>query len=226
MTSLDVEFEWRVDDAGYQLDKRKRGDVRDGQPIIHPGEFIIQRGGKLRTKKPLEIRPQLFLDFAMLDGSAESCLGFASKWGYLGVGFVHNEYEWTHRDDQQPFGGEHLKQWQELIRLMRTEVEVWKDNPDALFVGGRDEFQITDLSVFLVLSPPDGSPALRIQPTTLLDAMRLQFGRTIVKGAGLRTCDFCTKLFVVGVEGRRIDSKFCEKKCRADWHNAKKRRLK
>ncbi|MHC4434817.1 MAG: hypothetical protein ACYTBS_23510, partial [Planctomycetota bacterium] len=163
MTTFDIGFEWRVDDAGYQLDKRKPGDLRDGKSV-RPGEFIIQCGGNMVPKKPMELRPQLFMDFALLDGRIESCLGFANKWGYLGVGPTFNEEDWRNRDDQQPFGGEDLIQWQNFIRLMHETVEVWKDNPSALFKGGRNEFTVTEVDVLLIPSPPDGLPEMRTRP--------------------------------------------------------------
>ena len=168
-------------------------------------------------KKPLEIRPVLFMDFANLDGSAESCLGFANKWGYLGLGLFPS-------DDQSPYGGEALDQWQERIQSMREAIEVWKDNPEILLVGGRNEFFVSEMRAVLVQSPPDGSLEMRVRPSSLYSAMRLQFGGAVASGSFVRTCDQCGQWFGAGGSGRRMDARFCSNKCRADYHNAKKRK--
>ena len=100
MPVLDLSFEWPVDGLGYSISKPSKGEwpVGDtgfkigGQKSKPPkgrkariitgepsGPHIVRKGGQLRITRPLESYSTLFMEFALLDGTDESCLCFASK---------------------------------------------------------------------------------------------------------------------------------------------------
>jgi hypothetical protein len=61
------------------------------------------------------------------------------------------------------------------------------------------------------------------RPTTLLDALWLQLGQAITRGARLETCSLCGKWFEVGYPSdRRLDSKFCRDEHRVQYNSRKR----
>ena len=218
MPILDLSFEWPVDEAGYSVVdlKPKRPKGRRGALLLDgpSGPHVTRNGGPLRNTRPLESFPTLFMEFARLDGSEESCAGFATKFGYLGLWPLDED-----ADDRVMAQGEPVILWREPIDNMRRNVEVWQDNPTA-FVPVR-EVVIARLDASLV--PIDGRAALRIRPPTLISAMQLQFAQAVSTGLDIRTCDHCGKLFETGGTGRTRKARFCSDRCRTDFHVARRK---
>ena len=217
MPLLDLSFEWPVDDAGYSIvdhkpkpTKGRRAALLTGRPS---GPHIVRNGNQLRNIRPLEIHNTLFVDFARLDGSDESCLRFASSFGFLGL-FPDDKAA-----DHVGPDGEALRWWREEIANMRRAVDAWETSPDAF--SSHQEILITRLDASLV--PIDGRPTLRIRPRTLIGAIRLQFAQAVASGLNIRTCDHCGKLFEIGGAGRTRKARFCSDRCRTDYHVAKRK---
>ncbi len=239
MPVLDLSFEWPVDDAGYSIVKHKRkpskgewpvdesgfsiGEHKPKQPkrrgaqiLTGPsGPHIVRKGGQLRTTRPLESHSTLFMEFAHLDGTdEESCLRFASKYGYLGLIPGLGK-----ADDPVGPLGEPLSEWREQITNMRHAVGAWQAIPDTF--GSSREIPITRLDVSLV--PIDGRPTLRIRPRSLIGAILLQFAQAVSTNLDIRTCRHCGKLFETGGTGRTRKARFCSDRCRNDYHIARRK---
>ncbi len=230
MPVLDLSFEWPVDDAGYQIvtpEKPKkpkkpkkpqrslRGPFSTPGPTaadVDLGPRIKRRGGSLRMIRPLD-HNTLFVDFAHLDGSDDSCIEFASRFGYLGLFPAENS------EDGAGETGESIRMWRDVIDDMRRNVEGWQANP-AAFVPDR-EIVMARLDASLV--PLDGRAVLRIRPQSLIGAMQLQFAQAISTGLDIRNCDHCGKLFETGGGGRTRKARFCTDRCRSDFHVAKRK---
>jgi hypothetical protein len=217
MSVLDLAFEWPVDEAGYSVDdlKPKRPKGRGGARLLDgpAGPHISRKGGPLRSTRPLELSPTLFMQFARLDGSDDSCVQFADAFGYLGL-FPDQDTE-----DRVMAGGEPLVLWRNCIDGLRRNVEAWRDNPTA-FVPVRD-ITITRLDASLV--PIDGRAALRIRPRSLIGGIQLQFAQAVASGLDIRTCDHCGKIFETGGRGRTRKARFCSDRCRTDYHVARRK---
>ena len=220
MPVLDLSFEWPVDDAGYSIvdhkpkpSKGRSARLLTGEPS---GPHIVRKGGPLRTTRPLELHRTLFVEFARLDGTDESCLRFANSFGYLGV-FNQNFYEGS--DDHAGPEGEPLILWHGAITDMRRAVDAWQAGPNTF--ASHQEITITRLDVSLV--PIDGRPTLRIRPRSLIGAIHLQFAQAVSTGLDIRTCDHCGKLFEIGGAGRTRKARFCSDRCRTDYHVARRK---
>ena len=220
MHVLDQAFEWSIDAAGYSIvdhkpkpSKGRSARILTGQPS---GPHIVRKGGPLLTTRPLELSPTLYADFARLDGSDESCVKFATAFGYLGLW----PYEKT--DDHGGPNGEPLVLWRSEIAEMRRAVDSWQASPDTF--AGNQELTVTQLDVTLV--PIDGRPMLRIRPRSLISGIRMQFAQAVTSHLILRNCDHCGKLFELGGAGRTRKSRFCSDRCRNDFHIAKRKTTK
>ena len=229
MPVLDLSFEWPVDDAGYQIvppekppevtsEKRQRS-LRgpfwppEGTSLgVEQSPCIKRRGGPLRMIRPLD-HSTLFVDFARLDGSDDSCIEFASRFGYLGMFPAENS------EDGAGESGESVFLWRDAIDRMRRNVEAWQANP-AAFVPVR-EIVMAVLDASLV--PLDGRAVLRIRPRSLMGAMQLQFAQAVSTGLDIRNCDHCGKLFEIGGGGRTRKARFCSDRCRTDYHVARRK---
>lgn len=217
MPVLDLSFEWPVDDAGYSIvdhkpkpPKKRSARIITGEPS---GPHIVRNGGPLRTTRPLEFHRTLFMEFARLDESDGSCLGFANRFGFLGL------FPDEKADDRVGPLGEPLILWRDAIVNMRRAVDAWEASPDTF--ASSQELTITRLDVSLV--PIDGRPTLRIRPRSLIGAIQLQFAQAVATGLDIRTCDHCGKIFETGGMGRTRKARFCSDRCRTDYHVARRK---
>ncbi len=211
MARIDIKFAWRVAPGYVIVDSSSplwqlptRGlvlfSVADDQ--------IVPRRGRAETKEPILLRPTLFLDFAALDGSAESCLAFAKLWGLLGLGAEGSELR----------QGEFISDWQRCIKDMRAAVAAWREGR----LSRRTDLPAADLKARL-REAPGGGYMLELAPPSLWSALRLQFSQTAASDKTIRACDHCGTWFEAG-QGttRRADARFCSDICRTRYHNALK----
>ena len=219
MPFLDLSFEWPVDDAGYSIvdhkpkpSKGRSARLLTGEPS---GPHIVRNDGPLRSTRPLELHRTLFMEFAHLDRTDESCLRFANSFGFLGL-FLNER-----ADDRVGPKGESLLLWRSEIADMRRSVDAWEADPDTF--ASNQEFTITRLDVSLV--PIDGRPTLRIRPRSLIGAIHLQFAQAVATGLDIRTCDHCGKIFETGGMGRTRKARFCSDRCRNNYHAARRKVL-
>ncbi len=217
MPVLDLSFEWPVDDAGYSIADHKPKPPKGRSARLLTGEpsgpHIVRKGGPLRSTRPLELHRTLFMEFARLDGTDESCLRFANSFGFLGLWLDEKA------DDRVGPTGESLDRFRDAIGDTRRAVDAWQASPDTF--ASHQEITITRLDASLV--PIDGRPTLRIRPRSLIGAINLQFAQAVATGLDIRTCDHCGKLFETGGAGRTRKARFCSDRCRTDYHVARRK---
>jgi hypothetical protein len=200
---IDIGFEWKR--------------AHDYECVSARGRKWLRAIGKGRdTLEPLKIETEkpLYLRFADLDGSEESCLRFARAWGLLTT--------------ESPTGEEMLETWQELIQAMRktmVRLGVVEESPPSIPPkrGSAKVWKIASLDVLLVGGGPSSSEASRpmmlLQPRHLLEAMHLQLGISVAVGGSVRACKQCGGWFERGAtESRRSIAVFCSEKCKNRFH--------
>ncbi len=213
MAYLDVGFEWPVCDAGYRLrrprialaPKGRHETLLEKVPREDDALRIVAKGKGERLHRPLEIHPTLYLEFAKLDGTDQSCLEFANRFGLLGL---------------NPKGrGEAWVLWQDAIISLAKAIELSQSDRRAL-----EGYRILPLHGALRPSPPDGRLVFRLSPSSLLHAMHLQFVHAISSGLTIKVCRLCGKWFEAGGDLRRRDAQFCSKEHKVNYFNLEKRR--
>jgi hypothetical protein len=161
--------------------------------------------------EPLKIdcEKPLFLRFAELDGSEESCLRFAYHWGLL------------HTESQT--ASEALEDWRAQIKEMRQRIS-WlgtdDHKPRAPKLPAGEAWKVTALDVLLVPTRSETERfAMVLQPKNLIEAMRLQLATSVAGSGSIRTCKQCGLWFESGAsESRRSVAIFCSEKCKNRFH--------
>jgi hypothetical protein len=91
--------------------------------------FRYLPGAQFRSYDPLEEETGLFLTFAALEPTPESCLVFAHRYGLLG-GPAEVDVPVTAEDPLSPSGkprlGERFEVWRDEVRWMKHLVTLWK----------------------------------------------------------------------------------------------------
>jgi hypothetical protein len=166
---------------------------------------------KTQGKDPLYVR------FANLDRSEESCVKFASAYGLLRS---------QSRDEAEP-----LEDWNNEIRTMKALVsllrlQVNEDAPGGIRLLGSSRkapFTLTSIDVILEPGSSGERPKLFLKPATLRDAMYLQLGESLTTEGSLQSCRQCGKWFERGTtEARRSIAIFCSEKCKNHFHYVKR----
>ena len=166
---------------------------------------IVAKGKGERLHRPLEYHRTLYLEFAKLDGTDQSCLEFANRFGLLGL---------------NPKGrGEALVLWQDAIIGLAKAIELSQSDRRAL-----EGYWILPLQGALRPSPPDGRLVFRLSPGSLMHAMQLQFVHAISSGLTIKVCRLCGDWFEAGGDLRRRDAQFCSKEHKVNYFNLEKRR--
>lgn len=230
MELVAVEFATWVDQQGYQ----SGGDK---------GELIIQRSGEYFTCQPLEMSDRLYSEFAKLDGTPESFIGFMDRYGPL----TANGYGQGQSIQELRF----MKNWVQGL------IDVWQSDPKnignlyqasdsraAVLASGWDnaltnitsgqteidrislpldiENAATRLRDELSRDEKSGKFVQKIIPETLWDAIKFQIRQQIAKGVQIKICEQCGDWFPTSKDGRARRGKFCSTKCRVHHHRSKK----
>lgn len=231
-----VEFEWKIDDDGYELVDIKEHEFKDlplerfyeelagFQPNIATkqkpaGQYLRPRGGTTRTTRLLEKEPALFKTFADTPMTPEGVINFANKYGQLDVPARVPGLEQGDPDVA-------LKFWYAAIDYM-CELMAANEKKDWSLVEGIEKI----LRVDTALVKPRGSsmpPQLIYRPKALIDALLLQFALFVMSPEGeLQRCVQCVKWFAVGSgTGRRTTAMYCSPECkeRAKYLKRKKQK--
>jgi hypothetical protein len=196
---IDINFQW-TRSLAYEC-------------VTRGGRKSIAPVGKKRDTpfEPLKIdcEKPLFLRFAELDGSQESCLRFAYHWGLL-----HSELQAK---------SEALEYWREQIKDMRHRISWFgadDDEPLAPKLSAGEAWKLTDLDVLLVPARSETKRfAMVLQPRNLIEAMRLQLATSVAGSGSIRTCKQCGLCFESGAsDSRRSIAVFCSEKCKNRFH--------
>ncbi len=208
---FEIGLEWSVA-SQYVLRPGPTGDL-----TIYPAE-----GAKLVRYWPLEQYPALYAEFAKLDGSDESCLQFAHKYGLLFADLTHPPETWNAQ-----CGLETLGQWQGYIKDLREIIhrcELSRANPaEAFRQFGKQDKSLFGIELYLSIKSTKSPATLEMRSRSLLDAIQLQAVAAILGGRKSVQCIECPTWFEVGNGARRSQSKFCSSRCKDEYHNRLKK---
>jgi hypothetical protein len=211
---IDIGFEW------------SRGQAYEC--VKEDGVEVIRQVGKTEKPTPpfqpliLDGNKPLYVRFAKLDGSAESCLGFVKYFGLL-------------KTPASVGASEPLDDWQREIKKLRSLMSTLDATAEPDHRGGivrtvnsrRMRMSMTSIDVSLISSPMDdwgraisqGRPALLLVPKNLLDAMRLQLAKFVAGDGSLQVCKQCGEWFERGASKmRRSIAIFCSEPCKNRFH--------
>jgi endogenous inhibitor of DNA gyrase (YacG/DUF329 family) len=207
---FEIGLEWSIA-SQYVLRSVGRGSTRD--LAIYPAE-----GAKVARYRPLEQYPALYAVFTKLDGSKESCLQFAHKYGLLFA------------DLTRPLGLgndpgvlETLRNWKGYIKEVGEIIrrcELSRANPAEAFrrFGKKDKL-LFGAEFHLSIKSSNSPATLDVRGTNLVGALELQAIQSILEGRTSFQCIECTRPFEVGAGARRSHSKFCSTRCKDSYHN-------
>lgn len=201
---IDIDFRWQTAGA-YEW-----GEVQ-GAKILRP---IGARRHAVHPFKSMGNKP-LYVRFAELDGSEQSCLDFAAAHGPL--------------TEERSGEAETLDGWKREIRKMKGAMRTLGAQDDVkggILRNNRRNVIAPLPSISVTLVPGDvdadgktGRPKLLLGPKTLLDAMYLQLGKFVAGDGTLRACKQCGGWFECGAtESRRSIALFCSEKCKNRFH--------
>ena len=169
---------------------------------------------------PLEINASLYAEFAGLDGSEASCLGFAHKYGLLSA----QPKRYPGWEDHGTLAVvESLEFWRaqiENVRKIIRRCELSRDNPAEAFrqLGKRD-FEIGSVEIYLSIKSPKSPLSVEVRASSLIHGIQLQAVQSILEGRRSFHCFECSRPFQVGIGARRSHSKFCSTRCKDSYHN-------
>src|SRR6516165_5284325 len=204
---FEIDLEWPV---ASQYVLRRRSPKREF--ARYP-----EKDATITWRRPLELNPSLYAQFASLDGSEQSCLQFAQRYGLLSV----SNYADHERD---PCQIETLTFWRGQIECIRRIValcELGRANPAEAFrqFGKREFLLYGGLELSLSIKSPRAPPSIDVHCTFLLAAIELQAIQSIIAGRKSIQCIECSRWFEIGSGARRSLSKFCSMRCKDSYHN-------
>jgi endogenous inhibitor of DNA gyrase (YacG/DUF329 family) len=199
---FEIDLDWPV---ASQYVTRAAKELRGHRAIF------VAEWATLTMRRPFEDNPNLFAEFADLDGSEQSCLQFAHKYGTLIV----------HSGSGLP---EPLRVWHGEIQHIRDIIQCCKlgrDRPAHAFrqFGKRDISLSGGLNAYLSIVSPKAPPTLTVRCESFSGALELQAIQSLLGGRDVVNCIECSKPFEIGAGARRSQSKFCSIRCKDTYHN-------
>ena len=188
-----IDFEWSRAHT-YEIARDESSSAR---------RVIRQIGGGKDPIRPLELpsKKLLAVEFSELDGSQEQCLRFARAYGLL-----------TKRAGKGPEFFDGPNGWQFHIKRMRAVInatELAMHPPRSR----RIHMPLATVNIGLVSGLPGARPTFILQPTTLWEAMIVQFAQFKASGNEMVICEECREWFERGINGKRSDARFCSRRC-------------
>jgi hypothetical protein len=199
-----IEFEWSRAHA-YEIVPFENNPPRR---VIRPVGF---RKDRIRPLE-LPLKKPLAVVFSELDGSPEQCQDFASAYGLLRT---------PAGKGAEPFVGP--DGWLHSIKLMKGVI----NSTTAMVMPSprwrRICMPLATVDIGLVAGLPDPRPTFVLQPTTLWDAMIVQFAQFKASGNEMASCEHCGESFERGINGKRADARFCSRRCQNKFDYRKRR---
>jgi hypothetical protein len=192
-----IDFVWSRDPKGYRLEEGPpRRIVRNGPNRSE--EFCRPLGG------------EEFRIFASIAGSPSGALEFVQRYGPL---------TWAGWDET---GGDYvdlvIRNADEMRELLNASCE---GSSPVTKPGAMSPY--STLHACVIWDPAAKALKWHFQPNTLLDALWLQFGQEVTRGAKIRACQHCGAWFEAGAgTGRRADAKFCSDEHRVNFNSLKR----
>lgn len=200
-TSLD--FEWPVDQSGYQL--------TEGSAVF---KEIQREGGPLKYYRPIQEYPGLHRRFTALKKPDEMC-EFACEFGSL--------YQLGHPHPQVPDGdkSESLTIWAMHIAKMKVIIECIDQGSGTEIAPVFNDAIDADMSVKLEPSA-GGQFGIQVYPGSLASALWLMLANELINPTPFRKCNECPNWFPYGPgTGARKTKRFCSDRCRVAWNQSK-----
>jgi hypothetical protein len=206
MSRLVIEFEWARDPKGYRLTGGSRPTM---QRVVRKG-----RGQReLIRYRPLSVTDALFRIFAHMADTPQGLLKFVERYGPL---------RW---DGMDPAQGDDVSLALSNADHIRQILELWagpsmRSKPASGQLGA-------PVSLLADIAWDAETKALKweLRPVTLLDAIWLQLGQALARGAEIRQCRHCGDWFEAGGGlGRRADAKFCSEAHKIAYHSLNRSR--
>ena len=235
------EFEWFVDQDGYELVGEVVGIWPETTlPVIRP------KGGTLRGYRPLEEFPGLVRRLANLPRNEngkvnpDDILEFANEFGLL-TALVQ------HRLEKDYWPSEALVVWESAVTSANGIVKkidkgepprnvaelfnalplppVPRRAPFTEIHPVRDPYEPPEPTFSVRIDPDDrGRLSMRVAPLKLLSALWLQLAGEITDGTTFKECEQCPNWFPVGPgTGHKRTKRFCETRCRVAWNRMKEK---
>jgi hypothetical protein len=220
--TLRIDFEWAVDEAGYDWvagapaepsdEKSLIGEVistLQGKPI-RP-DRIVRRGGNLKTYRPFERVPGLFRLFSKLATTPEGLLDFVTRFGPM---IPEGNRE----------GGEDTLIGLCAAQTMSELLGNYLKDPRSCFLRfGEQGLGWSRIDVALAFNPMTGRPYFKFTPASFLHALWFEVGEFMTRDAQLRECLHCGGWFETGPgTGRRADAIFCSDQHRITFNSLKR----
>jgi hypothetical protein len=180
--------------------------------------IFVAEAATITPRRPFDDNPNLFAEFADLDGSEQACLQFAHRYGTLMV---------DPRSKLDPSYLESLYLWRFHIQYIRDIInfcKIGRARPAEVFrvfrqIGKRDISLRGSLDAYLSIVSPKAPPILNFRCESFMGALELQAIKFILAGQDLSKCIQCSKPFEIGAGARRSQSKFCSMRCKDTYHN-------
>jgi hypothetical protein len=112
-----------------------------------------------------------------------------------------------------------------LTRKKRQNVFTQLDQAQTMreCMNGKRTLQSVSLSTLLYQDPTTGEAEVSVTPSSLIDALWLQYQHSQSSGAGLRKCPYCDTYFAVGGNsGRLRNAEFCSPEHRKRFNSLKR----
>jgi hypothetical protein len=217
-----IDFEWAVDEAGYDWvaggpteptdEKSLIGEVistLQGKPI-RP-DRIVRRGGNLKVDRPFERVPGLFRLFSKIATTPEGLLDFVTRFGPM-----------TPEGNRE--GGEDALIGLSAAQGMSELLDSYSQDQRRCFLQfGEQGLSWSRIDVALAFTPMTGRLQFKFTPPSLVNALSFEMGEFLTRDAQVRECLHCRGWFETGPgTGRRADAKFCSNDHRIA-HNSLKR---
>lgn len=213
MAALNIDFEWSVAEAGYKIETRRRKGIKSDEEE----QMIVQCAGPIRTTTPVAVTDNLFLIFSKIFTN-EDYIEFANNFGFL-------------TKEGQKAGEEPLKTWLFLKFGLANMIEVWAGDDESaeIYLIGEEGY-VASKNIEAVVKPDKDTGEMRLifRPTSLLDAINLQFAQTMLSNVTANVCKNCGNLFTAGPGGQRSrkDAETCTVECKNNFNNDRKAKLK
>ena len=147
-------------------------------------------------------------------------LDFANEYGQL---------HWHPLIPEQHLRFEWIGAWHRSVEMISKLVRLWStglENSDLSEFArefNRMEHHFGQWRVALEASPGSERTDLRMVPTDLFGAIRLQLAQAASINARMQSCVWCSKWFIFGSgTGRRKSAHYCSDRCRKAAHHARK----
>jgi hypothetical protein len=206
MAQLVIEFDCYRDAKGYRLVETQHSMrvVRNGKGR-DPKDF--------QHSRPLSATDSAFRIFANIATTPAGVLEFVQRFGPL------TSHSWDPKmgDDVNLVisNAEHMRQ---LLRYFSGN-----EKRPHLAVSPYQATQSSSLEAQVIWDPATMVPRWELRPTTLLDALWLQFGQALTRGGRITQCRHCGNWFEAGRNsGRRLDAKFCCDEHRTTFNSLKR----